>query len=177
MSKIKAEEAKVEEAQTETTTVTETQPAERDKQVKDAIKKYTLLAIIPGAVPIPLLDLAAISALQLKMLHSLSNVYGVPFSGYWGKSSIAALAGTATTGGMYPVVASLVKMVPVVGHYAGAVSMSTMAAASTYAVGQVFSRHFASGGTFLTFDAEKSKAHFEKMVEEYKAKPVTAQAA
>lgn len=151
-------------------TVVATVPSmELDKQASKTIRKYALLSVIPGVIPMPLLDLAAISALQLKMLHELSNIHGVPFSGYWGKSSIAALVGTATTGGMYPTLASFIKVVPFVGHYAGAASLSTMAAASTYAVGKVFNQHFASGGTFLTFNAEKGKRDFERKVEEYKA--------
>ena len=32
--------------------------------------------------------------------------------------------------------------------------------ASTYAVGRVFIQHFESGGTFLTLDPDKVKAHY-----------------
>jgi hypothetical protein len=35
------------------------------------------------------------------------------------------------------------------------------ASASTYAVGRVFIQHFESGGTFLDFDPDKVRAHFE----------------
>jgi hypothetical protein len=33
-------------------------------------------------------------------------------------------------------------------------------------VGKVFARHFAEGGTFLSFDPEKAKAFYEEMFKE-----------
>ncbi len=38
--------------------------------------------------------------------------------------------------------------------------------ACTYAVGKVFSRHFAEGGTFLSFDPEEARAFYEEMFKE-----------
>jgi hypothetical protein len=46
--------------------------------------------------------------------------------------------------------------------------MPTLAGASTYAVGRVFIQHFECGGTILSFDPEKVRAHFEKEFEEGK---------
>ena len=42
------------------------------------------------------------------------------------------------------------------------VSTAVFAGASTYAVGKVFTEHFASGGTFLTFDPEKVRKYYEQ---------------
>jgi len=38
--------------------------------------------------------------------------------------------------------------------------MPIVAGAATYAIGKVFVRHFASGGTFLTFNPEKVKDYY-----------------
>ena len=51
----------------------------------------------PGLIPVPLLDLAAISLVELKMIHSLANLYGVPFSRGAAKSIIGALIGGGGT--------------------------------------------------------------------------------
>ena len=40
--------------------------------------------------------------------------------------------------------------------------------ATTYAVGKVFIEHFESGGTFLDFDPEKMRDHFQELYEEGK---------
>jgi hypothetical protein len=50
--------------------------------------------------------------------------------------------------------------------------MPAVAAASTWATGKVFIRHFESGGTFLDFDPAKARAYY---AEEYEAgKPAKA---
>ncbi|MCP4106117.1 MAG: hypothetical protein GY749_11350 [Desulfobacteraceae bacterium] len=46
--------------------------------------------------------------------------------------------------------------------------MPVAASASTYALGKIFIQHFASGGTFLTFDPEKVKAYYAEMFEDGK---------
>ena len=38
----------------------------------------------------------------------------------------------------------------------------------TYAAGRVFHQHFASGGTFLTFDPDKVREYYAQMLEEGK---------
>jgi uncharacterized protein (DUF697 family) len=61
-----------------------------------------------------------------------------------------------------------VKVIPVIGQASGMISMATMGAAGTYAVGTVFIEHFESGGTFLTFEPEKVKEKFKALFEEGK---------
>ncbi len=119
-----------------------------------------------GLIPIPLLDLAALTATQLNMLRKLAGLYDVPFFKDTGKHLIASLV----AGGV-PVVtagpfASLAKAIPIVGQTVGLVTMPVIAGAMTYAVGKVFLQHFASGGTFLTFDPEKVKEYYAEMFKE-----------
>jgi uncharacterized protein (DUF697 family) len=63
---------------------------------------------------------------------------------------------------------SLIKAIPVIGQIAGLFSAPILYGASTYATGKVYNQHFASGGTFLTFDPEKVKDYYTKMFEEGK---------
>ena len=44
-----------------------------------------------GLIPLPLVDLATITGIQLKMIAKISRVYGVPFAENRAKSIIAAL--------------------------------------------------------------------------------------
>jgi uncharacterized protein (DUF697 family) len=50
--------------------------------------------------------------------------------------------------------------IPVVGSIAGLATVPAFNYASTVAVGRIFQKHFASGGTLLNFDAESMKATF-----------------
>lgn len=141
---------------------------ERKAQAKKIIRNYMLASLVPAAVPVPLLDLALITSIQLKMLHSLSKLYGVKFTKDIGKESIGSLIGGAFPTSFTPVMASLVQMIPVVGQAAGAITMVTLSGAATYAVGKVFVQHFESGGTFLTFNPDKVRDHFAAEMEEGK---------
>jgi uncharacterized protein (DUF697 family) len=113
-----------------------------------------------GLLPLPVVDLAAIAAVQAKMLQSISEVYGVPFRKNLVKPLIASLISGGGTVLLGATAASLFKGIPLVGSLVGMLAMPAMAAASCYATGKVFIQHFESGGTFLDFDPAKVRAHY-----------------
>jgi len=116
-----------------------------------------------GILPLPVLDLALITGVQIKMLADLSELYGVPFSANVVKSSVASLiGGVIPVSGISSGSASLVKAVPLVGPLIGMVVAPAFAAATTWAVGRVFVSHFEGGGTLLDFDVEKSRKYFRQ---------------
>ncbi|MCB9230914.1 MAG: DUF697 domain-containing protein [Bacteroidia bacterium] len=125
------------------------------------IRKYTLITMGVGLVPLPLLDLAAIAGVQVKMIKTLCELYELDFRSDLVKTLIGAVAGTATTVGIgAPLAGSLLKLVPFVGNVLGAASLSVGAGATTYALGKIFSNHFAYGGTFLDFNPSQAKLQF-----------------
>ncbi len=144
--------------------------SEKEKlcEAKNMIKNYTLMSVGAGMVPVPLVDMVALTGLQLKLLCGMSKIYNVKFSKSAGKSVIGSLLG-----GFLPVAAarpfgSLLKAIPVIGQTVGAISMSLLGGATTYAIGKVFLQHFASGGTFLDFDPEKVRTYFAEQFQEGK---------
>lgn len=136
------------------------------------VEKYMLAGAAAGLIPVPLLDLPLISAIQLKMLHGLAGVYGVEFCAQLGKSAVAALLGGGVPVSFSLNLGSLLKAAPVYGTAAGIVGSSAFAGASTYAIGKIFIQHFESGNTFLNFDPqqvrERYAAQFENGKEELK---------
>ena len=141
---------------------------DRLSNVHNSVKNYTIAAVSVGIVPIPLIDMAALSSIQLKMLHSISKQYDIPFSKNIVKSLVSALIGGSASVTIALPLASLLKTVPIIGQTSGVLCTSVIGAASTYAIGKVFVAHFESGGTFLNFDTEKAKAHFNELYEEGK---------
>ena len=130
------------------------------------VNKYVLWSMGAALIPVPLLDLGAVAGIQLKMLHYLSQHYGVKFKKNVGKSIIATLTGTLTTNVLKgSVLTSFIKSIPLVGII-GSASMPIYSGAATYAIGRIFIQHFESGGTFLNFDPQKVKDHFAKLYEE-----------
>ncbi|MEP7308971.1 MAG: DUF697 domain-containing protein [Acidobacteriota bacterium] len=131
------------------------------------VNRHALYSAAAGLVPVPLVDLAATTGIQIKMLKELSEYYGIPFQADRGKSIVGALiGGIVPTRLAYGLGGSLIKALPVVGQLLGMVTAPAFASASTYAIGKVFMSHFDSGGTLLDFDPDKMRQHF---VAEYEA--------
>jgi uncharacterized protein (DUF697 family) len=132
-------------------------------------KRYMLWTAGGGLIPIPLLDVATIMGVQIKMISDLSDLYEIPFSEHRVKNIIYPLVSSL---GIAPIGAgvfsSLIKVLPVVGSAVGAFSLPLVASALTYATGRVFITHFEAGGTLLDFEPNKMREHFAKEFEEGK---------
>lgn len=145
-------------------------PMELQAQADGIIRRYMFWSAGAGLIPVVVLDAAALIAVQLRMLQQLSRLYGIPFQENAVKASVGALLGTATAQTVgFGTALLLLRVVPLVGAIATALSKPFFAAAFTYAVGRVFNQHFASGGTFLTFDPKKVESFFKEKFEEGKA--------
>lgn len=139
--------------------------SERAKHVDTIIRNHVIWSMGAGLIPVLIADIFAVSALQLDMIRQMSKVYDVDFSETQGKAIVTSLTSTTlarVTAG------SLVKMLPVVGSIIGGVTVSVFAGASTYALGQVFKRHFESGGTILDFDPARLKKLYKEQFEKGK---------
>lgn len=141
-------------------------PERKLMEANSLVNKRVLASVAVGLAPIPLLDLAAITGVQLDMIWELSRLYELPFRRDLGKSILSSLVGGALPVSMNPAIASLIKSIPVIGQTTGALSLSIIAGATTYAVGKVFIQHFEAGGTLLNFDPEKVREFYTNMYKE-----------
>ncbi|NDV85367.1 DUF697 domain-containing protein [Aurantimonas aggregata] len=130
------------------------------------IKDYVLAATAASIVPVAFFDIAAVVAIQLRMIQKLSHLYSRPFSESAGRKVIYALAGGVLGyGAGYMVAASATKLIPGIGWMVGMVSLPVVAGASTYAVGRSIIRHYEDGGTLLDFDSSKMRAFYKEQFE------------
>ena len=140
----------------------------RASQAHQLVKRYALNSLATGFIPLPLIDMAALFGIQLKMLYDLAKQYEVPFSHNMANALVGAVLGgfiptaTVTT----PISASLSKGLPLFGQISGIIGIAATGGASTYAVGKIFIEHFESGGTFLNFNPDKMRQHFRELYEE-----------
>ncbi|MEQ8703515.1 MAG: DUF697 domain-containing protein [Phaeodactylibacter sp.] len=139
--------------------------SERGKHVDTIIRNHVVWSMGSGLIPILIADIFAISAVQLDMIRQMSKVYNVDFSETQGKAIVTSLTSStlARIGA-----GSLAKMIPVVGSVIGGITVSIFAGASTYALGQVFKRHYESGGTILDFDPARLKKMYKEQFEKGK---------
>ena len=139
-------------AVTNTTSAPTTEPENRTEHAQKLVDRFAMWAGAAGLIPVPVVDLVAVGALQLQMLRRLSQIYDVPFAENRGKSLITALAGAAIPASSGLGVAEMLKAVPVIGTAIATLITPTLAAALTYGIGKVFIQHFESGGTLLDFN-------------------------
>lgn len=138
-------------------------PEDANEQAMALIKKNVLVSLGIGLVPVPAFDLVALTGQQLYMVKQLGDIYGVTFKKDLGRKVVVALIGAAApTSSLQYVAASLFKSVPLVGTTVAGLTMPLLSGALTYAVGKILNLHFASGGTYLSFDPERYKARFQR---------------
>jgi uncharacterized protein (DUF697 family) len=133
---------------------------EEDKS-RSIITNHVIFSMVAGAIPLPLADIAAVTAIQVDMIKQIAKIHSVDYDEHAGKSFASSLAGAsfARAG------ASIVKMIPGIGTMIGIGAQAVLSGASTYALGNIFERHFSLGGTLLNFDVEKVKSAYRALVE------------
>jgi len=133
-----------------------------NEKAEELIRKHTYGSMALGLVPVPFFDFVGVAAVQLNLVRKLANTYDIGFSQEVFKNTVGALVGGAIPGLAGMPISSLMKTIPIIGQGLGALSMPVVAGASTYAIGKVFYRHFASGGSFLTFDVDSARDYYEE---------------
>jgi uncharacterized protein (DUF697 family) len=124
-------------------------------------------SVAAGIIPVPFVDLAALAAVQVKMISDLGDLYGQPLRKEAVRSAVSVLLGVLLPGQLAAAVGgSGAKLVPGIGSVTGAVSLSAFGAAASYAIGKVFLRHFARGGTLATFQPDRVE---NELKEEFRA--------
>jgi len=134
----------------------------RTLQAEKLIREHMVVAMGAGLVPVPFADWATTLAVQLNLVRKLAGLYGVPFLSGVAKGLIASLVGATSVRGA----ATLIKLVPGIGWVVGGLTASVMAAATTYAVGKVFQKHFETGGTLQNFDVQAARKAYESAFRE-----------
>jgi|AGTN01.1.fsa_nt_gi Uncharacterized protein/domain associated with GTPases len=133
------------------------------------VNRYAKWTAGAGLIPVPLLDIATISSLQIKMLADLAKLYNLSFGKERANILVSSLIGSVLPSVLastsLAAVGTIIKTIPVLGTVVGMAALPGFAYAATKAVGAVFIAHFEAGGTLLDFDAEKTREYFRKEFE------------
>ena len=129
----------------------------RSQRADVVILDHVGFAATAGVIPVPLGDVLAVTAVQMRMLTKLAEVYDQPMSARLGRSFLLSLTGST----LARLGASAIKAVPLVGPLIGVPTQAALAGASTYAVGHVLKAHLAAGNALDTFDPQRMRALYE----------------
>lgn len=116
-------------------------PSKRDAEVREDMFKYSALAAVAGAMPIPGVGIIAdlfVVGIQAKLVRDIGQYYGHTVDDQAARSLLVSVAGAT---GLRIAVNNLTRLVPGFGSAVGAASSF----ATTWAVGEVACRYFESG--------------------------------
>jgi uncharacterized protein (DUF697 family) len=117
----------------------------RRRQAVAIVERYANCSAIGGAIPLPFVNAAAITALLVRMVKSLSDLYGVPFERNRTRSIVIGLMGGALPTGFATIATStLTYFVPGLNLVGLAIS-SVTSGAYARSIGQLYIEHFENG--------------------------------
>jgi len=132
---------------------------------EQTVKNWSTYAAVAGVIPVPVLDLAAIGGLQVKMISELCKIYELPYK----KEAVQSLLG-GLAGGTLTMLASgylserLFRYIPYAGPVLSVVIQPGLAFVSTFALGRIFINKFESGQSLAGLTAEAvSSAYHEQL--------------
>ena len=117
----------------------------RRRRAVAIVERYANYSAIGGAIPLPLANAAAITALLVRMVKSLSKLYGVPFERNRTRAAVIGLMGGALPTGFATIATSTLSyFVPGLNLMGLAVS-SVTSGAYARSIGQLYIEHFENG--------------------------------
>lgn len=163
-------------------TFAEMSRAERAKTFALLIQDHLPLAARVGALALPLVDITALSFVQLSLLRKLARLYGYDFSeDYAQKIRVALISEVDPAEGISEGWNELNEKFhespkeTVQGMSGGSLNASVMslcAAASTYALAKVVNEHFEGGGSLEEFPVRSRVGRFRELFREGRVHPL-----
>ena len=138
---------------------------DRETQADARINDYVLYAMGGAALPVPLVDLAAVTAVQLSLMRELADIYGARYDIRSGQALITCAVGAS----LPRLGASLIKAIPGAGTLVGVFTQVALSGATTYAVGKVFQRHFEEERELVTLRPERAQGLYQEYLSEGRA--------
>lgn len=123
----------------------------RLSKAKRIVERHSNFSALGGVVPVPLLNVAGVTTIIVRMVKHLCRLYGVPYQQGRARAIVVGLAGGAIpTTASAIATSTLVFVIPGVNLLGLAVS-SVAASVCTRSIGLRFIEHFETGASLLDF--------------------------
>jgi uncharacterized protein (DUF697 family) len=132
------------------------QAVKRRARAKKIVDRHRLYAAGGGLMPLPVANIAGVTAIILRMVKQLSDLYEVPFERDRTRSLIVGIIGGAVPTGLGLATTSALAWIIPGGLLYGLAVSAVTAGALTHGIGLVFVDGFESGATALEADESKS---------------------
>ena len=119
--------------------------AKRNALARKIVERHRTFAAVGGLLPLPIITVAGITAINLRMVKQLSDLYGVPFQRDRTRAIIVGLIGGAVPTGLGVTTASTLAFAMPGPALVGLAVSAITAGAMTRGIGRVFVEHFENG--------------------------------
>jgi len=120
---------------------------QRRRKAVAIVERYANYSAVGGAIPVPIANAAALTALLVRMVKKLSNHYGVPFERNRTRSIIIGLMGGALPTGFATIATSMITSFVPGYNLVGLAVSSVTSSAYARSIGQLYIEHFENGAT------------------------------
>lgn len=134
------------------------------------VHQHAAVAAGVGVIPVPVIDIAGLAVVQLRMLAKLADQYDVKYSGNLGRTLVSALLGVLVPVSLKTTTYGLLRSVPVFGPLLGFLTLPGFSWAATYAIGTVFIDAFEQDEDLETMNVDRAKEKVKQVFEQAKAK-------
>lgn len=139
------------------------------KMAEQNVKNWAQWSVAAGFIPLPLVDTAAISGVQIKMIYDLCKIYDVPFKKEAAMTIVSGvLGGGVTTIASQKIGQAIVSKIPYVGNVLSGLTQPAVSYATTYGIGMAFVKHFETNGNLLNFEIAAANKAFKEYYEQAK---------
>jgi len=119
--------------------------ARRRARALRIVDRYVVYSAVGGIVPLPLVNVASITGLIVRMVKVLSDHYGVAFEKDRARAIVVGFVAGAMPSGLGTVASSTLTYLMPHSALAGLAVSSVTAAACTRSIGRIFVEHFENG--------------------------------
>jgi uncharacterized protein (DUF697 family) len=119
--------------------------AQRRAFARKIVERHRTYAAVGGLLPLPIANVAGVTAINLRMVQQLSELYQVPFQRDRARAMIVSLIGGAAPAGFGIATSSTLMWIVPGGMLVGLGVSAITARALTRAIGQVFVEGFENG--------------------------------
>jgi uncharacterized protein (DUF697 family) len=128
--------------------------ARRRRKAIAIVERHANMSTLGGILPVPILNVAAITAVMVRMVRQLSHLYGVPFQRNRAHALVIGLMGGVMPTGLASAATSALVYVVPGANVLGLVVSSVTAGACARSIGRLFIDHFESGATLVDFPSK-----------------------
>jgi uncharacterized protein (DUF697 family) len=122
------------------------------------VDRHVAYAAVGGVCPVPLLSVAGVTAVVVRMIKQLSSIYEVPFERDRMRSLVIGLVGGAAPTGLGATASSTLAVVAPGPGLVGLAVSAVTAGALTRAIGMVFLENLEAGGSPAVTVQPRAKA-------------------